>query len=111
MQKNCEQTGEVYGYRMEAYKVAANTVRVGTTTMRNWVREFETQEFINDSKRGNIPRLRVPFLWIYNSEKNSGLMLSKPAVNKVYPLYRNRRIRYIFYDVNREFIIVKTPTQ
>ena len=62
MQKNCEQTGEVYGYRMEAYEVAANTVRVGTTTMRNWVREFETQEFINDSKRGKHSKTESPIL-------------------------------------------------
>ena len=42
--------------------MAANTVRVGTTTMRNWVREFETQEFINDSKRGKHSKTESPIL-------------------------------------------------
>ena len=52
----------MYGHKLDAFKVAANTVKVGTCTVRDWVRDFELQEYIVDSRRGKHSKTESPIL-------------------------------------------------
>ena len=47
---------------MAAYEHTANTVGAGSSTVRAWVREFETLEYILDSRRGKHSKTDCPIL-------------------------------------------------
>ena len=52
----------MYGHKLDAYEKAANTVRVGISTVRNWVKDFEVEEYIIDSMRGKHSKTATPIL-------------------------------------------------
>ena len=61
-QDQLETTNTVYGHKLEAYRVAAQIVKVHTDTIREWVREFEMDKFIIDSRRGKHSKTSSPIL-------------------------------------------------
>ena len=62
IQDKYEDNGDVYGQKMRAYEHAAKIVKVGESTVRKWVQEFELMEFIVKSKRGAHAKTWCPIL-------------------------------------------------
>ena len=60
-QKLTKTTGNVYGHRLKAYEAAAETVGVSKTSIRTWVREYETMEYVVvESRRGKHAKTASP---------------------------------------------------
>ena len=63
MKKLCKKTGHRYGHKLKAYEEAAEIVGVGTSTVRDWVREYEMMEYVVlESKRGKHAKTASPIL-------------------------------------------------
>ena len=57
-----EDSGQVYGHKIDAYENTAQTVKVAPRTVRSWVQDFEASEFIAESRRGCHTKTTSPIL-------------------------------------------------
>ena len=52
----------MYGHKIDAYEMAAKTVKVCTRTVRAWVQDYEATQYILQSKRGRHSKTSSPIL-------------------------------------------------
>ena len=57
-----EESGHIYGHKMQAYNKAAGIVKVAPKTVRMWVQDFEASECIADSRRGRHSKTSSPIV-------------------------------------------------
>ena len=56
------ENGYSYGTKVAAYADVAETVKVSERTVRSWVLDFETLEYISKSERGQHSKVDSPIM-------------------------------------------------
>ena len=104
-----EQTGNVYGHKIEAYNKTAEIVKVAPSSVRTWVQDYEVSEFIAESKRGRHSKTSSPIIddpnfrekfknYVRKNSREPGtLVVLDPLLCKVFKLFivKVRRISLV----------------